>query len=208
MDMLFIRHGESYANTGKVFSNSGWSHGLTELGVAQAEEAAGGARDYFGRPDRVYSSGLRRAYETAAIISGRLEAEHRVMPDLAEVSVGVLEGKSDAASWRAHNAVWDRWFRVGDLEARLPGGESLGEAINRFRAVVARLEEEERDGARVVLVSHGGFILAGVLNLVYNVPEFIPRRGHLANCDMLHVRNAGELLTFAGFKAVSVKQPR
>jgi len=205
LDLLFIRHGESYANTDRVFSNTGWRHGLTERGILQAEAAAAEVQPFFGRPLRIYSSGLKRAFETASVISAANAIEHRILPELAEVSVGILEGRSDAAGWRLHNTVWDRWFQTGDLQARVPGGESLMDAISRFKAVVSTLEEEEGESARLMLVSHGGFILAGLLNLVYNVPDFIPRRGHLANCDMLYLRKAGDLLTFIGFKSVSVR---
>lgn len=205
MDLLFIRHGESYANTDKVFSNTGWRHGLTERGFLQAEAAAGAVQLFFGMPSRIYSSGLKRAYETASVIAAANSIEHRVLPELAEVSMGILEGRSDAAGWRLHNTVWDKWFQTGDLQARVPGGESLMDAITRFRAVISRLEEEEGDSAKLMLVSHGGFILAGLLNLVYNVPDFIPRRGHLANCDMVHLRKAGDMLTFIGFKSVSAR---
>jgi probable phosphoglycerate mutase len=205
LDLLFIRHGESYANTDRVFSNTGWKHGLTERGFLQAEAAAGQVQPFFGVPSRIYSSGLRRAYETASVISAANSLEHRVLPELAEVSMGILEGRSDAAGWRLHNTVWDRWFQTGDLEARVPGGESLLDVIYRFKAVISRLEEEEGEGAKPMLVSHGGFILAGLLNLVYNVPDFIPRRGHLANCDMVHLRKSADILTFKGFKSVSVR---
>lgn len=205
MDLLFIRHGESYANTDRVFSNTGWRHGLTEKGFLQAEAAAAEMEPFFGRPSRIYSSGLKRAYETASVISAANAIEHRILPELAEVSVGILEGRSDAAGWRIHNTVWDKWFQTGDLQARVPGGESLLDAISRFRSVISRLGEEEGEDARLMLVSHGGFILAGLLNLVYNVPDFIPRRGHLANCDMIHLREVGGVLTFQGFKSVSAR---
>ncbi|WP_221439940.1 phosphoglycerate mutase family protein [Spirochaeta isovalerica] len=36
MRIVFIRHGESEANTQKIISNTGYTHGLTENGYAQA----------------------------------------------------------------------------------------------------------------------------------------------------------------------------
>ncbi len=199
MEILLIRHGESTANTERVFSNTGWRHGLTEKGIEQARYAAEMIIPFFGRPGRIYASGLRRANETAAIIAESVSIEMRTMPELAEVSVGVLEGKSDSDSWRLHNSIWDRWFLRGDADARIPGGESLREATLRFRGAIRRLEEEEGQDSRIALVTHGGFILSGLLNLVYGVPEFIPRRGYLGNCDMVSIRHKDQALTYVGY---------
>lgn len=199
MEILLVRHGESTANTDRVFSNTGWRHGLTGKGLEQAKHAAERVVPFFGRPDRIYASGLRRAHETAAIMAESNAVEMRTLPELAEVSVGILEGKSDADSWRLHNSVWDRWFLKGEADVRIPGGESLREATLRFKAVIRRLEEEEGASSRLVLVTHGGFMLAGLLNLVYGVPEFIPRRGHFGNCDMVSVSYKSESFTYVGY---------
>lgn len=199
MEILLVRHGESTANTDRVLSNTGWRHGLTEKGMEQAKHAADRIIPFFGRPDRIYASGLKRAHETAAIIAGLVYIDMRTMPELVEVSVGILEGKSDEESWRLHNSIWDRWFLKGESDARIPGGESLREATLRFKAVVRRLEEEEGSDSRVVLVTHGGFMLAGLLNLVYGVPEFIPRRGYLGNCDMVSISHKEESFVFVGY---------
>lgn len=188
MDILLIRHAESTANTERVFSNTGWKHGLTEKGLRQARHASDKLKYFFGKPDRVYSSGLRRAYETALVIAEDNSVELRMLPELAEFSVGILEGRSDPESWRLHNSIWDRWFTKGELNARLPGGESLADATLRFKSALLRLEEEEGAASRLVLISHGGFMMAGLLNIVYGVPEFIPRRGYLGNCDMVRLQ--------------------
>lgn len=206
MEILLIRHGESTANTDRVLSNTGWRHGLTEKGIEQARHAAERLVPFFGKPDRIYTSGLRRAHETAAVIAEFNSIEMRILPDLGEVSVGVLEGKSDGDSWRLHNSIWDRWFLKGEADARIPGGESLREATLRFKSAIRRLEEEEGFSSRLVLVTHGGFMLAGLLNLVYGVPEFIPRRGFLGNCDMVSISHREGSFTYIGFSA-GLRQP-
>jgi broad specificity phosphatase PhoE len=205
LDLVLIRHGESTANTNRVFSSTGWQHELTETGIVQAKAAAVALPSFFQYPSRIYSSGLRRAYETAAIISSHIEIEHRVLPELAEISMGILDGKSDKNSWDIHNAVWNRWFLLGDIEAKVPEGESFEEAIIRFKSLLSRLEEEEGEDARLILVGHGGMMLAVLLNMVYDVPEFIPRRGFLANCDMVHVHMKGNMIRFLNFKGGKAK---
>lgn len=206
MDLLLIRHGESFANTGKIFSNSVTMHGLTEKGVNQATAAAKALVPFFGIPERIYSSPIRRAFETAAIFSAENSVEHRVLPELAEISVGELEGKSDAASWRLNNIVWDKWFRMGDMGARLPGGESLKDASDRFLSLLSRLKEEEGESSKLVLISHGGFILSALSNIVYDVPDFIPRRAYIDNCDMIRISADASIIKYTGFKAAPKRQ--
>ena len=201
MDLLIIRHAESYANTGRVFSNSGWKHGLTPKGFEQAEAAAMAIPGFFGVPARIYSSHLRRACETAGVIAERLCVEHRALAELGEIAAGDLEGKSDARSWSIHNNVWNRWFQLGQTDARIPGGETMQEAVDRMMAAIARIEEEE-EGKKFAGVSHGGIIMALLLSKVYGLPDFIQRRGLISNCDMVHVAKKDGMLLYRGFKSI------
>lgn len=200
MDLLLIRHGESFANTERVFSNSGWKHGLTPKGFEQAKSAAMAIPAFFGEPARIYSSHLKRACETAGVIAEQLGVEHRALAELGEIAAGDLEGKSDARSWNIHNNVWNRWFQLGDTDARLPGGETMQEAVGRMMTAIARIEEEE-EGRKFAIVSHGGIIMALLLSKVYGLPDFIQRRGLISNCDMVHVAKKDGMLLYRGFKS-------
>lgn len=199
MDLLLIRHGESFANTQRVFSNTGWKHGLTPRGFDQAKSAALMIPSFFGSPTRIYSSHLRRACETADVIASHLGVEHRPLAELGEIEAGELEGKSDSRSWNIHNNVWNRWFQLGEVDARLPGGETMKEALDRMMAAITRIEEEE-EGRRFAVVSHGGIIMALLLSKVYGLPEFIQRRGLISNCDMVHIAKEDNMLLYRGFK--------
>lgn len=201
MEFLLVRHGESYSNTDRVFSNTGWKHGLTVRGLRQAEEASKALPGFFGQFTRIYSSPLRRAYETAEVMASDNGVEHRVLAELAEISVGQLEGRSDPDSWLIHNAVWNRWFRLGDTEARLPEGESLKQAVERFVCALSRLEEEEA-GSKLVIVSHGGVMLGLLQDAVYDVPDFISRRGFISNCDMIRIVKEKGSYIYKGFKSI------
>lgn len=115
-------------------------------------------------PDRIYTSGLLRARQTAEILFGR-EAEFLVREELNEISFGELTGKSDA-----ENTVtfWEYFAAKERKESnlRLPGGESPAEVYARAVKVV---EEAVLSGAEtVVFVTHGGVIrslVAGLLGL-------------------------------------------
>ena len=70
MKLYFVRHGESEANVLQVISNRGWMHPLTEKGRQQANTLAEKLRG--AGITKIYTSPLRRAVETAEILSRSL----------------------------------------------------------------------------------------------------------------------------------------
>ena len=85
----------------------------------------------------------------------RTGSRSRCVDGVHEVSVGDLEGRSDEAALEAFFEVYDAWWR-GELDARLPGGESALDLRARFLPAVERIVGDG-DGD-VVLVSHGAAI--------------------------------------------------
>ncbi len=77
--------------------------------------------------------------------------------DLAEIRGA---GAADKAS---RDRISQRW-RSGDRAAGHPGGETLGEALARFAGVLNRLVEAYSNDD-LVLVSHGAFVVMGLLHL-------------------------------------------
>src|SRR5262249_5964331 len=76
-----------------------------------------------------------------------------VLNDLDEVRVGDLHGRRDAASWAVHDRVLARW-RAGHRSVGFPGGETYGQAYDRFSAVLRHMADHH-PGQEVVAVSHG-----------------------------------------------------
>lgn len=86
----FLRHGETVANAGGIVSGS-LDVELTSLGRKQALAAA---RVLAGEPiTAIYSSPLRRAYETATPVALALQLSVKIIPEFIERSQGELEGK-------------------------------------------------------------------------------------------------------------------
>jgi broad specificity phosphatase PhoE len=169
-----VRHGESEANVERVFD--GRDRPLTALGRRQAEAAA----TWLARApvDELYSSPYRRARETAARIAARAGREVEVVPELEEVKVGELAGRSDEESRGIFERVYSRWL-ARDPDVRFPGGESLGEACARFALFLARVAGGPEDRT-VVAVGHGGMpetVLPVLLGLEPGVSRAV---GHAA----------------------------
>jgi broad specificity phosphatase PhoE len=105
----------------------------------------------------VYSSDLRRAFETAEIVAARLDLPVRVEPGLREIDVGSWEGFTLAEIEARSPQDVARWDESG--EHGWDGGESHEEMFARVRDAVRSIAVRH-DGEDVLVVSHGGPIRA------------------------------------------------
>ena len=152
MKLYFVRHGESEANILHEFSNRGFKHGLTERGFQQVEQLGLKLRGVLFT--KIYTSPLKRAFQTAEILKKHLDCPLEISDALREFDTGVLEGKSDPESWEIHNQVFDQW-REGIWTACIPGGESRMDIQARFIPFVEGLTQIFED-ENILLVGHGG----------------------------------------------------
>jgi broad specificity phosphatase PhoE len=158
--LLLVRHGESEANVAGLLQ--GQSHGaLTPAGRRAAEQLAAHLASLSAdeRPTSLLTSDLRRAAETADIVSRPLALVPEPTPAAREWHVGELDGHPASA---LHRAVAEA--SVPYWEYTPVGGESLLDVRMRASRLVASIEEAMRDPAhaprrvRTMLVTHGDFI--------------------------------------------------
>jgi broad specificity phosphatase PhoE len=132
---LLARHGQSVLNVaGVVNADPAVDRGLSEHGKEEAralgEQIAGVGIDL------LVTSRFPRAQETGAVALEGRAVPHAVLPELDDVNIGDLEGKT-LADYRA-------WKHGHSRSDRFPGGESLDHAAARYargyRAVLARPE--------------------------------------------------------------------
>ena len=149
--IYLLRHGESHANVRSVLSNGyAYDAGLTGRGRRQSGEAAGWLQ---GKPlAALYTSPLRRAAETAAIVSTALGCEATVCADVREIDVGTFDGRGDRSMWRDHDAILARWYG-GEVDVPFPGGESLRQAEARIVGALETMQEQHPHGS-VGVVTH------------------------------------------------------
>jgi broad specificity phosphatase PhoE len=169
VDLYFVRHGESVANLTGEFSNSGPSnHPLTPKGIEQAQLLAVSLASR--RIARIYSSPLLRAVQTADLLSQTLQVPVEVTEALREWSVGMLEGTSAEQGWILHRQVQEDWFVQGNLESKIPGGESFVEIRDRFVPFIDALVSDGHSADEsVVLVGHGGLYVAMLPVVLRNI---------------------------------------
>jgi broad specificity phosphatase PhoE len=144
-----IRHGETDWNRDNRFQGHA-DPPLNETGRAQALTLACGIQDE--QFSAIYTSPLRRAHETAAILGAQLGLEPIREPAFMEVDVGSWSGltRTDVearfpagfARWLEYGHGWDDGETYDELGARVVAG---------LLAIAARHED-----AAVLAVTHGG----------------------------------------------------
>jgi broad specificity phosphatase PhoE len=172
--LVMARHGETAANVQHVLDSRPPGAPLNERGRAQA--VALGARLAADPVTAVHASVAVRAQQTAAPIAAAHGLAVQVADGVHEVFCGELEGRSGRAALESFMVVYEAWW-AGDLEARLPGGESAHDVRARFLPALDRI----LDGASgdVVLVSHGAAIRLAAAALLGDTAEtrYVPNTG-------------------------------
>ena len=154
-----IRHGETIANRNSVIQGQS-DVPLSPVGEEQARLLG---RRWRGKHfDAVYSSDLSRAIRTARLVYPALEPT--TTPELREMDLGAWVGHTIAEVAEIFPDEW-RSFRSGDIDCRVPGGETRREINARaekfFLAAAAR-----HAGQEVLVVTHGGLLRAFFLAMM------------------------------------------
>ena len=173
MTIYLVRHGK---DDGTV--RGGWSgHGLSPLGVEQVRALAENIAAKKLNVDCIYSSDLKRAAETAEILSHRLGAPIEYIPALREVDNGVLAGMKNSLADEKYPGLY--WSAL-DYDARYPNGESPRLFFDRVKAAWLALKHRRLAQAAgdALLVTHGGVIEA--ILCVENGIAFSHREKHFS----------------------------
>lgn len=180
--LVLVRHGQSYGNVERRLDTRPPGADLTELGREQARIFG---REWQQQIGLVAHSVATRACQTAAEIGDQRGLAPHPLDGIHEAQVGELEDRNDDDAIDAFKAVYHRWHQ-GDLAARLPGGESGREVLDRFVPVVTQLRMRYLDDdswhGDVVVVSHGAAIRLAAATLA-GVEAGFALDHHLSNAE-------------------------
>ncbi len=135
--ILLARHGETDWNARRWVQGS-TDTSLNESGVRQAERLSEKLLARGGRIERVFTSEMRRARETAEIVAGRLNIPLIARAGLQELNLGDWEGRT----WRQIERGWPERFAEWSRDKRSvrpPHGETYQELLERFVGAVRRI---------------------------------------------------------------------
>lgn len=165
--LVLVRHGQSEWNLKNLFT--GWADpGLTEQGMAEADQAGTTLKAQGFAFDVAFTSRLTRAQQTLDHILkalGQEDLETIADEALNERDYGDLTGlNKDEARQRWGKEQVHLWRRSFDTPP--PGGESLKDTAERVvpyyeKAIKQRLDR----GDRVLVVAHGNSLRALIMHL-------------------------------------------
>ena len=189
--LAVIRHGQAEGNTSHRFI--GWSDvRLDDLGRRQAELLAPRLAR-FG-VDRIVSSGIPRAVETARPLADRLGLDVEIDDRFREIDNGEWTGLLPTEIEQGWPEMWHAYVSGEDVPR--PGGERWADVRLRVRR---GLEELSRTGGITAVFTHAGpVMLAAEWALHLTLPGNI-FRGTLASPANTSITSidAGKLVTYA-----------
>ncbi len=149
-NLIFVRHGESLANKEDVCIGH-TDLDLSEKGRVQAQLTAEYIISNF-EVDKIYSSDLKRAYNTAKAVADKLSISVMADQNLRELYFGEWENRkiSDLVDNEEEFKVW----RNDISKTKCPGGETVAHMYDRILSAVEKIAKEN-DGKTVLIVSHG-----------------------------------------------------
>lgn len=170
MKLILVRHGETELNKAGLIQGVNEAP-LNATGIAQATSVARAlAADL---PIQLYTSPLRRALDTAEIISTALKVPFTPLKGLEEADTGELEGLTGQQMRQRYPEFVRRWAE-DSATAQMPGGESLLQVQQRAWPVIAGLAQKHPDDV-VVVVTHN-FTIQAIVCKVLDMPLRNSRR--------------------------------
>lgn len=165
MKLYLIRHGETEWNVLRRLQGRA-DIPLNENGKELAEKTG---KALAGVPfTRIYSSPLKRAFETAQYIRGDRELEIIKEERLQEISFGDFEGLSCS---KDHYTIPDPhfmdFFEHPDRYVAPKGGESIPEMCKRTTSFLRELVEDRSLENDTILLSTHGAAMMGLLSTVH-----------------------------------------
>jgi probable phosphoglycerate mutase len=201
MRQYLVRHGESVYNLERRVQGqedielSARGHEQAQLVAAWSRTLSDGAATI----GEIWSSPLRRARETAAVIAAALGLPLMVEERLCELHAGIFQGHLWADLETTFPEELSRW-RSGDEHYAIPGGESRAQLAARGRSALETLACRSTPG--MIVVAHGGVLTAALGSLMGRehpllaaaVEQPFPRLPPLANCSVTQLEWPGPRL--------------
>lgn len=190
MEIYIVRHGETVWNAANLLQGSADIE-LNENGRALAGETGENLETIHF--DKIYSSPLIRAYETACLIRG-----HRNIPiirdeRLRELHFGINEGNNIKKILTDETNPFHYFFDRPDLYQAPAQGETLEHLCGRAAEFMKKIiEPQEKELERIMIVAHGALNKAIMCYIKQQEIEKFWTGGLQKNCNVMIVNRENE----------------
>lgn len=113
--------------------------------------------------EKLYSSDMIRARQTAEIVNKYLQIPHQIVPAFRELNFGDMEGMDDDEIQIKFAGFKVEQDKLGQ-DMRYPGGESAGDLVQR--AMPALIEAAKGSERKIAIVCHGVWIRAVLCHIL------------------------------------------
>lgn len=110
---------------------------------------------------KIISSDLKRAMQTANIINEELKLPIEYTEKLREMNNGKIAGMLNEEAERLYPGLY---FNTLEINEKYPGGESPLEFYNRIKSNFEEIINENKEFDNILLVTH-----SGVINIIYHI---------------------------------------
>lgn len=176
VDFYIFRHGETDLNKQKRWQGSGMDYDLNQTGIEQAgalvDKLEGKGLEI------IFSSPLKRAFQTAEVVGEVLGIRVEIVNDLRECFYGDAEGMLISDLQQSVPEIVNNWNKPQYMEIAFPNGERKDIALKRVLKVLRELAAQPY---RVMGIAIHGGTMAAILNYLQFDFDKIP------NCACLHV---------------------
>lgn len=180
MELYLVRHGQT------VWNKAGKLQGRTDIELNESgRQLAGELGEELENVefDRIYSSPLIRAYETACLIRGHRNIQIVRDERLLEISFGDGEGDS-WEEWNKPENPYNAFFSAPEKYSPPPHGESIESVLLRTKEFIQKVVEPQwKNAERFMIVAHGALNCAIMCYLENNPKEKFWGKGLQKNCQ-------------------------
>ena len=179
--IYLVRHGESESNLSKRYS------GITDVDLSQTgrEQAVkAGINLKNAEISKIFSSPLKRAFDTAKIISKENNYDENnivIENSLIEVNFGIFENMTWEEMQVLHKEETDKWIKEKH-KYKFPQGESYDDIISRVSKFVDNVPDNS------LIVTHFG-VIQSVLLYLKIADELNLWKFRISNCDIVVLNN-------------------
>ncbi|MDE6025866.1 MAG: histidine phosphatase family protein [Lachnospiraceae bacterium] len=185
MEIYIVRHGQTLWNQGKRLQGS-TDIELNDNGRDLAIKTGLALMDT--TINVIYSSPLRRAYETASLIRGDRDIEIITDDRIKELSFGHFEGENFSELLKDDSLTFKYFFKKPHLYKPASDGETLEHLIERAgQFMMEVIEPLEKQYERVMIVAHGALNKAIMSYIKKHSIEYFWSGGLQENCNVIIV---------------------
>ncbi|MBR1948781.1 MAG: histidine phosphatase family protein [Alphaproteobacteria bacterium] len=176
-DFYIFRHGETDYNLAGRWQGQSVDFELNDTGLKQAENLSKRMKSL--GIEVIYSSPLKRAYQTAKAVACETGAIIHIMPELTEGSLGLCEGMYRSDVKEKYPDTWNEWYNDNiKWDVCWPEGETKREVKDRMFKAFDKMSKSEEN--IIGVASHAGAIRYFLMGLGYG-PHKMP------NTALFHV---------------------